>query len=92
MELIEIKPRLLENMRQRRTFDRPVRRNRQSEYFAGHRLLQTDMAAALSDSGPAVSLKRTDDLDVAQAWDPGQRVSSLTKLPSAGAVSSRGSR
>jgi len=66
-EVVYIKTRLLQNVRQRRTFDRAVGWHGDLERFASRMFLQADMTALLAHNRPTVSLQSADDLLIRQA-------------------------
>mgnify|MGYP000904163716 CR=1 FL=1 len=59
--------RLFEKVSQRRPLDRPVGRHRQLQDLAGGVLLKTDVAAALTNHHPAVTLEGVHDLAIVRA-------------------------
>lgn len=85
--------RLFERVSQRRSLDRQVGRDGQFQDLSGGVLLTADVAAALTNDHPAVTLEGVHDLAVAEAGDLGQKTSSRISDPgSATMSSSTGSR
>jgi hypothetical protein len=80
-------------MRQGGSFDGPMGRDNQLQYFIGKVFVKPNVAPFLTDYYPAVTLKGSDNPIVPQTRDFGHRViSTLSALAIAETSSSTGSR
>lgn len=92
VELLNAKPRLLENVGQCGSQHRAVGGNRQLQRFLNGLFLKPDVAALLSHNHPAITAQCFDDLVVRQARDLHTDISIFSILSENSESSSTGSR
>ena len=69
---------MFENMRESRSLDGTMGGDSELEEFVTDTLLKTDVAASLTNDGPAIPLESLDDVKVGKAGNLGQSSISLT--------------
>jgi len=92
-EILNIDPRLLQDMGESGSFHGTVGGNSQLESLHGCMLLESDVTALLSHDHPPITLQRTDDLVIRQTRDFAHTASSMNSaLGAKSQSSSTGSR